>query len=81
MKSRLFRTAPWLLLLVVSAAHTMPSAQERHPRMRSALRELRAAREELQAAGDDFCGHRAAALKAVDDAWRQLEQALECDRR
>jgi hypothetical protein len=39
-----------------------------HPGMRAALHELREARGELRASAHDFGGHRAAALRAVDDA-------------
>jgi hypothetical protein len=47
-----------------------------HPRLHHALHELREARVELREAGHDFGGHREAALKAVDAAIVQVEQAL-----
>jgi len=54
---------------------------ERHPHIRKALRELRAARRELKEADHDFGGHRKEALGAVDNAIRQLQIALKYDRR
>ncbi|SPE24799.1 exported hypothetical protein [Candidatus Sulfopaludibacter sp. SbA3] len=79
MKRQLLRFAPWLALMALGIV-AAPAPQERHPHIRAALKELRAAREELQSAERDFCGHRAAAVKSADTAMRQLQQALECDR-
>jgi hypothetical protein len=50
---------------------------ERHyPKIHASLEALRAARAELLAAGDDFHGHKDTALRAVDDAIRQLEMLV-----
>jgi hypothetical protein len=54
---------------------------ERHPHIRTSIRELRLARRELREADHDFGGHRVEAIKAIDVAINQLEQALEFDRR
>lgn len=54
---------------------------EAHPRMRSAIRELEAAKVELQKAPHDFGGHRADAVVAVDRAIDQLRLALRYDAR
>ena len=54
---------------------------ERHPHIRSAIRELQEAKKELQTAAHDFGGHRAEALEAVDNAIRQLQQALQYDKK
>jgi hypothetical protein len=43
--------------------------------------ELREAREELRTAAHDFCGHRAEAMEKTDQAVKQLQAALACDRR
>ena len=59
---------------------TRPKA-EQHPRIRSAIRELEAARVELQKAPHDFGGHRADAVLAVDKAIQQLKLALEYDKK
>ncbi len=56
-------------------------ARERHPRIRLAIKDLRAAREELKEADHDFGGHRAMALRATDEAIIQLEAALNYDRK
>lgn len=54
---------------------------ERHPHIRAAIRELEQAKHELQTANHDFGGHRADALKACDEAIRQLQQALQYDKK
>jgi hypothetical protein len=47
--------------------------ERQYPKIHSALDALRAAREELDAAGNDFHGHKDAAMRAVDEAIRQLQ--------
>jgi hypothetical protein len=51
-----------------------------HPEIHDALNSLRHAREHLEHAAHDFGGHRAEALRATDDAIRQLEICLKYDR-
>ncbi|MBV9144543.1 MAG: hypothetical protein JO065_01415 [Acidobacteria bacterium] len=55
--------------------------REHHPHIRSAIRELQEAKRELQSASHDFGGHREDALKACDEAIRQLQQALQYDKK
>ena len=64
-------------------AATIVSAQsaERHPHIRTALRELEQAREELRRADHDFGGHRVDAVAACDRAIEQLRVALQFDRK
>jgi hypothetical protein len=60
-----------------------PAAQpapEPHPEIREALVALRRARMHMQDAAHDFGGHRVDALKATDEAIRQLELCLKFDR-
>jgi F0F1-type ATP synthase membrane subunit b/b' len=75
--------------LFLASAGLLPTAlmppavarpDERHPHIRRALAELREAKQELEKADHDFGGHRAEAVKAVDQAIRQLEKALKYDR-
>lgn len=47
--------------------------EREYPKIHSALEALRAAREELSTAGDDFHGHKDTAVRAVDDAIQQLQ--------
>jgi len=47
-----------------------------HPEIREALAPLRRARAHLEGAAHDFGGHRADALRATDEAIRQLEICL-----
>jgi hypothetical protein len=54
---------------------------EKHPHIRAALHELQEAKNELQHADHDFGGHRAEAVEAVDNAIKQLRQALEYDKK
>jgi hypothetical protein len=85
MKRRLLRFAPWAALMILGVVGIPKPANptpppERHPHIRAAMNELREAREELRTAAHDFCGHRAEALEKTDQALRQLNLALECDR-
>jgi hypothetical protein len=54
---------------------------ERHPHVHKAIHELREAKKELEKADHDFGGHRVEAIKAIDVAVKQLEKALEFDKK
>ena len=86
MKKNLLRFAPFALLMAVGVVSTPRTgntapAPEPHPHIRGAIAELRAARQELQTAAHDFCGHRADAVRDTDAALKQLQAALACDRK
>jgi hypothetical protein len=59
---------------------TRPATPERHPEIREAIGALRRAKEHLEHAAHDFGGHKAEALRATDEAIRQLEVCLKYDR-
>jgi len=86
MKRLFIRFAPWVALMIVGVvatprpANPAPVPQERHPHIRAAVAALRDANEELRTGATDFCGHKVAAMRAVDGAMRQLQLALECAR-
>lgn len=67
-----------VLGLLLSAGVWTVSAQERvfHPRIARAIEALRDARAYMVSAPHDFGGHRAEALRATDEAIRQLNFAL-----
>ena len=95
MKMRVFSFVVTVLLILaltfpVAAPAAPPSptpkpapagtpAAEPHPEIRDAIASLRRAREHLQHAAHDFGGHRAEALRATDEAIRQLEICLKYD--
>jgi hypothetical protein len=54
---------------------------EQHPHIRAAIRELQEARHELETAAHDFGGHKKEAIEAVDNAIKQLREALEYDKK
>jgi hypothetical protein len=56
-------------------------AREQHPHIRSAIQELREAKRELETAAHDFGGHRKEALESVNNAIKQLEVALQYDKK
>ncbi|HLJ29302.1 MAG TPA: hypothetical protein VKY85_21525 [Candidatus Angelobacter sp.] len=58
-----------------------PAAAEPHPHIRAAIRELREARHELETAAHDFGGHKKEAIEAVDNAIKQLQEALKYDKK
>ena len=69
-----------------SAANGLPATPpaatpaEPHPQIREALAALRRAKEHMEHAAHDFGGHRVEALKATDEAIRQLELCLKFDK-
>jgi hypothetical protein len=56
-------------------------AREHHPHIRAAIHELEEAKKELQSAAHDFGGHRVEAIEAIDNALKQLHEALEYDKK
>jgi len=54
---------------------------EQHPHIKAALHELEEAKRELQTAAHDFGGHRKEAVEAVDNAIKQLREALKYDKK
>ena len=85
MKRQFLRFAPWVALMIMGVIGTPRPAntepQERHPRIRSAVEALRDANEYMRTAAHDFCGHRVEAMRDTNAALRQLQLAMECDRR
>ncbi len=61
----------------LTLAADFAAAQERHPKIRAAIKALQEAKEEMQHAAHDYGGHREAALKACDNALEQLRLAVQ----
>lgn len=61
-------------------ANTTADPAEPHPQIREALGALRRAKEHMEHAAHDFGGHRVEALRATDEAIRQLEICLKYDK-
>jgi len=61
----------------IQAREGMQQEKERHPRLAAALREMRDAKKELENAPSNFGGYKSAAIRALDDAIKQLQLALE----
>jgi hypothetical protein len=51
-----------------------------HPEIRAALESLHHAKDHLEHAAHDFGGHRVEAIRAIDEAQRQLDICLKFDR-
>jgi hypothetical protein len=60
---------------------THKGGREHHPKIRHAIKALEAAKEDLEDASHDFNGHRAEALEAVNNALKQLQEALAADKK
>lgn len=67
-----------VLGIALSAGVTLLAQNERamHPRIAAAIVAIRDARTYMVEAPHDFAGHKAAAIKASDEAIRQLNFAL-----
>jgi hypothetical protein len=76
---RLF--AVLLVTLAIGAGFLAGRASADQPHMASALDHLREAKRDLEKADNDKGGHRASALRLVNDAIRQVEQGMKYDRR
>jgi hypothetical protein len=66
-----------------AAAAAHPSATpvpEPHPEIRAAIDSLHHAKDHLEHAAHDFGGHRVDAIRAIDEAERQLQVCLKYDR-
>lgn len=61
---------------VAKTAPTASAVDEDQPHMQAALAALKQAREHLQQAEADKGGHRAAAIKATDDAIKHTEMGM-----
>jgi hypothetical protein len=59
---------------------TTTTAAEPHPEIREAIAALRRAKGHMEHAAHDFGGHRVEAIRATDDAIRQLEECLKFDK-
>jgi len=57
-----------------------PPATEHHPEIRAAIDSLEHARAHMKEARHDFGGHREEAIRATDEAIRQLKICLEFDK-
>jgi len=69
----------------IPAAAPSPAAApaalpEPHPEIREAIASLRRAKDHLEHAAHDFGGHRVEAIKATDEALRQLQDCLKFDK-
>jgi hypothetical protein len=60
-------------------AYSNAGGGEPHPLLRRAVVALQNAKGDLSVANKDFCGHRVEALEAVNNALRDLQEALACD--
>ena len=54
---------------------------EPHPNINRAINALGAAESDLQDAAHDYCGHRVAALEAIQNALARLRLAIQCDKK
>ena len=61
-------------------ANSTADPDEPHPQIRAALGALRQAKEHLEHSAHDFGGHRVDALRATDEAIRQLQICLKYDK-
>jgi hypothetical protein len=66
-----------IVLSVGVVTVTAQNERAMHPRIAKAIEALKDARAYMEAAPHDFGGHKAEAIRATDDAIRQLNLALQ----
>jgi hypothetical protein len=62
---------------LAAAAETPKQEKSAHPNIKKAIDALEAAIRDMQKAPDDFGGHKADAIRASEEAVRQLRAALD----
>ena len=75
MKHRLMSSVA-VIALMLALSSPSPAAG-RHPQIEAALISLQHAKQHLQEAAHDFGGHRADAIRAIDEADHQLRICLQ----
>jgi hypothetical protein len=75
MKNRIFSSAA-LIALLLALSSPSPAAGK-HPQIEDALAALHNAKDHLEHAAHDFGGHRVDAIKAIDEADRQLRICMQ----
>ena len=63
-------------MLTIGSSTLVAQGERFHPRIAKAIEALRDARAYLESAPHDFGGHRADAIRATDEAIRQLNFAM-----
>ena len=63
-----------------ASSPTPKKGKEAHPQIQKAIKDLETARQHLEEAAHDFGGHKADAMKACDEAIKQLREALKFDK-
>ncbi|HKC64951.1 MAG TPA: hypothetical protein VKB86_15010 [Pyrinomonadaceae bacterium] len=82
----IFASLTLILVALIAPAAARSSAiassmpRERHPMIQRAINALERAKDDLQDAAHDYCGHRVEALEATNNAINQLRLALRSDR-
>jgi hypothetical protein len=71
----------FLFFAVLASGFLLGRASADQPHMQAALDSLKIARAELDKADQDKGGHRARALKLVNEAIEQVEKGIHFDRR
>lgn len=59
----------------------MKAGKEAHPRLVAAMKKLEESKKELEAAPNDFGGHKVEAIKSIDEAMKHLRLALAADKK
>lgn len=88
---RLFVVSALAATLALPAAFAAPQDKddkmekhekmEKHPEIRACIRQLEKTKFDLEhKAASDFHGHKAAAIKSINEAMEQLNQALQSDK-
>jgi len=70
-------TSSFALIALMLALSSPSPAAGRHPQIEAALRALHDAKEHLEHAAHDFGGHRVDAIRAIDEADRQLRICMQ----
>jgi len=85
---RVFVVSALAATLALPAAFAAPQdkddkmeKKEKHPEIRACIRQLERTKSDLEhKAASDFHGHKAAAIKSIDEAIEHLNQALASDK-